>query len=77
MIRADSGFCRDDLMTWCEDNGVQYVLGLAGNERLVAKIKPELKAAERKAKRSGEESRRACSPSSRIARARAGPASAG
>jgi len=25
VIRADSGFCRDDLMKWCEDNGVQYV----------------------------------------------------
>ncbi len=28
---ADSGFCRDDLMSGCEDNNVQYVLGLAGN----------------------------------------------
>ncbi|MAI48117.1 MAG: IS1380 family transposase [Hyphomicrobiaceae bacterium TMED74] len=37
VIRADSGFCRDDLMTWCEAHGVQYVLGLAGNERLVAR----------------------------------------
>jgi len=54
VIRADSGFCRDDLMTWCEDNGVQYVLGMAGNERLVAQIAPALKAAERKAKRTGQ-----------------------
>ena len=45
VIRADSGFCRDDLMDWCETNGVQYVLGLAGNERLATQIKPELKAA--------------------------------
>ncbi|MBL8882743.1 MAG: transposase [Hyphomicrobium sp.] len=35
VVRADSGFCRDDLMTWCEANDVQYVLGLAGNSRLV------------------------------------------
>ena len=34
IIRADSGFCRDDLMTWCEKNGINYVLGLAKNERL-------------------------------------------
>ena len=36
IIRADSGFCRDDLMSWCEDekNRVDYVLGLAKNERL-------------------------------------------
>lgn len=57
VIRADSGFCRDDLMAWCEKNGVQYVLGLAGNERLVANIAPELKAAERKAKRTGQPAR--------------------
>ena len=57
VIRADSGFCRDDLMTWCEENGVQYVLGMAGNERLTAQIRPELKAAERKAKRTGQPAR--------------------
>ena len=57
VIRADSGFCRDDLMRWCEDNGAQYVLGLAGNERLTARIKPEMKAAERKAKRTGQAAR--------------------
>lgn len=57
VIRADSGFCRDDLMSWCEANNVQYVLGLAGNERLVAKIAPDMKAAERKAKRTGQPAR--------------------
>lgn len=57
VIRADSGFCRDDLMTWCEDHGVQYVLGLAGNERLTARIKPEIKTAERKARRTGHPAR--------------------
>jgi hypothetical protein len=57
VIRADSGFCRDDLMTWCEANSVQYVIRLAGNERLAAEIKPELKAAERKAKRTGQPAR--------------------
>jgi hypothetical protein len=57
VIRADSGFCRDDLMGWCERNGVQYVLGLAGNERLVAKIAPEMKAAARTAKRTGQPAR--------------------
>ena len=33
-IRADSGFCREDLMAWCEAEGIEYVLGLAKNERL-------------------------------------------
>ena len=57
VIRADSGFCRDDLMSWCEEHGVQYVLGLAGNERLTARIAPEMKAATRKAKRTGKPAR--------------------
>lgn len=57
VIRADSGFCRDDLMTWCEQNDVQYVLGLAGNSRLVAKLAPEMRKAKRRAKRSGQPAR--------------------
>jgi len=46
IIRADSGFCREDLMSWCEKNGVDYVLGLAKNERLKKEIIKELKEAE-------------------------------
>jgi len=48
IIRADSGFCRDDLMSWCEDekNRVDYALGLAKNERLKKEIGEELKQAE-------------------------------
>jgi hypothetical protein len=34
LIRGDSGFCREAIMAWCEANGVDYVLGLAKNERL-------------------------------------------
>jgi hypothetical protein len=34
LLRADSGFCREELLRWCEDHGVDYVLGLARNERL-------------------------------------------
>ena len=33
IVRGDSGFCRDDLMTWCEANGVDYVFGFAKNSR--------------------------------------------
>jgi hypothetical protein len=32
--RGDSGFCRNELMSWCEGHGVDYVLGLARNQRL-------------------------------------------
>ena len=42
VVRADSGFCREHLMAWCERNQVDYVLGLAKNERLIAEIDPEL-----------------------------------
>ena len=48
IIRADSVFCRDDLMSWCEDekNRVDYALGLAKNARLKKEIAEELKQAE-------------------------------
>ena len=41
-LRADSGFCRDALMTWCETHAVDYVFGLAKNARLIALIQDEL-----------------------------------
>ena len=47
LVRADSGFCREELMVWCEAEGVDYVLGLAKNERLRAAIQKELNKAER------------------------------
>jgi hypothetical protein len=34
VLRADSGFCREELMGWCENNHVDYVFGLARNKRL-------------------------------------------
>jgi Transposase DDE domain group 1 len=42
VVRADSGFCRDHLMSWCEANGVAYVFGLAKNSRLQAALQAEL-----------------------------------
>ncbi len=45
LLRADSGFAREALMVWCEENRVDYVFGLARNERLVAAIETELAAA--------------------------------
>jgi hypothetical protein len=41
-IRADSGFARDELMSWCEENRVDYVLGLARNKRLEPQIAADL-----------------------------------
>jgi hypothetical protein len=34
ILRGDSGFCADELLTWCENNGVRYVVGVARNQRL-------------------------------------------
>lgn len=34
LVRGDSGFCRDHLMRWCEENGVDFLFGLAKNPRL-------------------------------------------
>jgi hypothetical protein len=45
LLRADSGFAREELLAWCEANGVDYVFGLARNQRLVGAIAPELAAA--------------------------------
>jgi hypothetical protein len=58
VLRADSGFARDELMAWCEANGVHFVFGLAKNDRLIAEIKDELATAEKKSRRTGKPARR-------------------
>lgn len=45
-VRGDSGFARDELMAWCEEHGVNYVLGLAQNPRLRSEIETELELTE-------------------------------
>jgi len=47
IVRGDSGFCRDDLMSWCEAHGIDYVLGLAKNNRLKAVIRADMAQAKR------------------------------
>ncbi len=56
-LRTDSGFCREELMAWCEAHGVHYVFGLARNPRLEASITDELVEAEAKSKQSGKPER--------------------
>ena len=41
VLRGDSGFCREELMAWCEAEGVAYLFGLAPNARLKAVLAPE------------------------------------
>src|SRR5208282_1125747 len=58
LLRADSGFAREALMAWCEQNKVDYLFGLARNVRLAAKIATELAAAQAAAEQSGKPERR-------------------
>jgi Transposase DDE domain group 1 len=57
LLRADSGFAREDLMAWCEANGVHFLFGLQQNERLNAEIAGELAQAEARSRRTGKPAR--------------------
>ena len=58
LLRADSGFAREALMTWCEANAVDYLFGLAKNDRLIAEIEDELAQAREKSRRTAKPARR-------------------
>jgi hypothetical protein len=58
LLRADSGFAREVLMTWCENNDVDFLLGLAKNSRLVGEIEAELAAAQEHSQRTEKPARR-------------------
>jgi hypothetical protein len=58
LLRADSGFARDALMTWCESNGVDFLFGLAKNARLNTEIETELAAAQEQNQRTSKPARR-------------------
>ncbi|HEX5284025.1 MAG TPA: IS1380 family transposase [Bryocella sp.] len=45
VLRADSGFCREELMGWCERNHVDYLFGLARNKRLAKIVGAEMQQA--------------------------------
>jgi Transposase DDE domain group 1 len=57
LLRADSGFAREMLMVWCEQNRVDYVFGLARNARLETTIARELDQAEATSRRTGAPAR--------------------
>ena len=54
LLRPDSGFCRDELMRWCEGNRVDFLFGLARNQRPVAEIETELAEAMEESDRTGK-----------------------
>jgi hypothetical protein len=57
ILRGDCGFCRNELMSWCESNGVDYVLGLARNQRLRRIIGGEMWEAAEQWKTTGQPAR--------------------
>jgi hypothetical protein len=57
ILRADSGFCRDELMAWCESKRVDYVFGFARNERLRKLIEPQMEQARAEHERTGQPAR--------------------
>ncbi len=58
VIRGDSGFCRDEILTWCEaQHRVDYVIGLAKNNRLLAAIETPMATAKKRFDRTGKPAR--------------------
>lgn len=57
LLRADSGFAREELMAWSEANHVDYLFGLAKNDRLIGEIAAELAAAAAESLATGQSAR--------------------
>lgn len=57
VLRADSGFCRDELMSWCEQHQVDYAFGFAKNSRLLKRIRKQMQKAQRRHTETGRPAR--------------------
>jgi hypothetical protein len=57
VLRADSGFGRDAIRSWCEQNRVGYVFGLAKNERLLKRVRKPMQQARRQWEQTGKPAR--------------------
>ena len=57
ILRGDSGFCRNELMNWCESNNVDFLFGMAKNKRLSRIIGADLHAAMEQWKQTGKPAR--------------------
>jgi len=60
ILRADSGFCREELLGWCENNDVDYVFGFARNKRLRKIIGRAMQEAKQEHRRTGKPARVFC-----------------
>ncbi len=57
-VRGDAGFCREDILRWCEDAGLEYVFGLARNARLEPWLAKALHKSRRRGAATGRAARR-------------------
>jgi len=57
LLRADSGFAREEIFAWCEEHGVEYVAGVARNARLERLLGPAIERAEQRCAQSGKAER--------------------
>ncbi len=57
ILRGDSGFCRNALMSWCEEHGVDFVFGLARNKKLRKIIGAQMQEATQQWNQSGKPAR--------------------
>jgi hypothetical protein len=57
ILRGDSGFAREELMSWCESHNVDFVFGLARNARLQRALGEELAQARALSEQSGQAAR--------------------
>lgn len=57
LFRGDSGFCRWRMLRWCERHNVDYLVGIARNDRLNAQAKPFLSAAQHAFEATGRKQR--------------------
>ncbi len=58
LLRADAGFCRWKMLRWCERHDVEYLVGIARNDRLNAQAQVFLDAAEQAFDSTGRKQRR-------------------
>lgn len=57
VLRGDSGFVRDEIMAWCEQNRIDFVFGLAKNDRLKAEIADDMMRVQEEFERTGQPAR--------------------
>ncbi len=57
VLRGDSGFCRNQLMSWWENQGVDFVFGMARNQKLRKIIGAQMHEATRQWNQTGKPAR--------------------